>query len=276
MMFAPSEDQQPLTYFRGYPVYATHAIVGFYVVTMLVCTLAGPGGSEAMIRALGYNSQLVHSGEVWRVFTYGLVNLPSLSFVIDMVMIVWFGRELERFFGRVVFLKFYGMLYLCVPLLFTLLGLIRPMSQVGQTGGLAIFVAFATLYPNAMMIFNILAKWFAAVILAIYTLMFLFARDFVGLAALWGPVSFAYGFVRYQQGRFTLPSIPLPSFRKRPKLRVVREAELEREAELDEPMAEMDALLDKIAKGGINSLSSSERQRLEKAREALLKRETRR
>ena len=44
--------------------------------------------------------------------------------------------------------------------------------------------------------------------------------------------------------------------------------------EVDEPMAEVDALLDKIAKHGIASLSSRERERLEKAREDLMKRET--
>jgi hypothetical protein len=36
----------------------------------------------------------------------------------------------------------------------------------------------------------------------------------------------------------------------------------------------MDILLDKIAKSGIDSLSSKERARLEKAREELLKRES--
>lgn len=274
-MFAPSEDQQPLTYFRGYAIYATHAIVAAFIVTMIVCTVAGPGGSDALILSLGYYSSRVYDGEIWRLFTYGLVNLPSLWFAIDMLMIVWFGRELERFFGRSVFLRFYGMLYLFVPVLFTLLGFIRPMSLVGQTGGLALFIGFATLYPDAMMLFNIAAKWVAAAILAIYSMMLLFSRDMVGLAALWGPAGFAYGFVRYQQGRFTLPSVSLPSLRKQPKFHVVRDPEPRRERPIDEPMAEVDALLDKIAKGGIGSLTPAERERLEKARERLINREKR-
>ena len=41
MMFAPSEDQQPLTYLRGYPLYATHVLVLFFTATMLVCTIIG-------------------------------------------------------------------------------------------------------------------------------------------------------------------------------------------------------------------------------------------
>jgi hypothetical protein len=46
------------------------------------------------------------------------------------------------------------------------------------------------------------------------------------------------------------------------------------EEEEDEPTSEVDALLDKIAKSGIGSLTAKERKRLEKAREDLMKRES--
>jgi len=42
----------------------------------------------------------------------------------------------------------------------------------------------------------------------------------------------------------------------------------------DASMAEIDALLDKIAQSGISSLTAKERAKLEKGREKLLKRES--
>jgi hypothetical protein len=39
----------------------------------------------------------------------------------------------------------------------------------------------------------------------------------------------------------------------------------------EDAQAEMDALLDKIARSGLSSLSTKERAKLEKAREALMK-----
>ena len=53
----------------------------------------------------------------------------------------------------------------------------RPMSQMGESAGFALFVAFATLYPNVAMLFNILAKWVAIVLVGIYTMMRLAAND---------------------------------------------------------------------------------------------------
>lgn len=274
-MFEQSEDQQPWIHLRGYPLYATHVIVLAYVITMLICTILGQSGAEYLAAWLGFDSMLVHRGQIWRIFTYGLVNLPSIRFIIDMVVIVWFGRELEKYFGRKVFLRFYGSLYLLTPLVFTLLGLIQRMDLVGETGGLALFIGFATLYPGALMIFGIPAMWWAIGVLAIETLMLLFARNFIGMIAFWIPVAFAYAFVRYEQGRFELPTVRMPSFGKRPKLRVLPRPSPDADQEIDEPMAEVDALLDKIARSGIGSLSAKERERLEQARAELLRRESR-
>lgn len=274
MMFAPSEDQQPLTYLRGYPLYATHVLVLFFTATMLICTLIGMEGMRALTGVLGYDSSLVYQGHIWRVLTYGLVNPPSFGFVFGMVMMVWFGREVERFFGRRVFLKFYGMLYLVTPLVFTILGFLRPFQFIGESGSLGLFIAFATLYPGALMIFGIPAMWWAIGLVVIQTLMLFFARDLIGLTAFLLPVAFAHFFVRYEQGQLTLPEIPVPSLRRKPKLRVLPNPNLDPDEDRDEPMAEVDALLDKIAKSGLASLTDQERKRLEKAREDLMKRES--
>lgn len=275
-MFAPNEDQQPLFTLRGYPVFATYFIVLVYAATMIVATVAGPAAIGAAASMLGFASEQVHRGQVWRVLSYGLVNPPSISFVIDMIVIVWFGRELEKFFGRKAFLQFYGLLYLVTPVAFTALGLIRPMSLVGETGGFALFIAFATLYPGALMFLRFPAAAVAALLVALYSLLALYYRDLVGLLALWINVGFAFAFVRYAQGRIELPSFAMPGFGRRPKLRVLPSPQSRTRDVADvDSLTEMDAILDKIARSGMASLTAKERARLEKGREALLKKDRR-
>ncbi len=274
MFFAPNEDQQPMFTLRGYPIYATYLIVMIYVATMVAATLLGPGGIISAQALFGFFSEEVHRGQVWRVFTYGLINPPSINFVIDMVMIVWFGRELEKFFGRKTFLRFYIALYLLTPVVFTVLGFIRPMAISGETGGFALFIAFAALYPTAPMLFNIEARVAAFVLVAILALQSIFNRDLVGLMALAVNVSFAFGYIRHAQGRFDLPKIKIPGFNRGPKLRIVpRPANARREIEEADEIESIDPLLDKIARTGMASLTAKERARLEKAREALIKKD---
>jgi membrane associated rhomboid family serine protease len=277
MMFAPSEDQQPVMYLRGYPVHAAHFLVLLFVSSMLVTTVVMAAGGTAALSAFTFVTEAVYSGQLWRIFTAGLVNAPSIGFVVDMFILVWFGRELEKFFGRKIFLRFYAALYLLTPVLFTLLGFIRPVGFAGVTGTLAVFVGFATLYPNAALLFGVLAKWMAAIIVGILTLIHLSVQDIVSLISLWATTGFAFGFVRWQQGRFDFPEIRLPLPIRRPKLRVLPKPAEGRDTPAGPPdaaMAELDALLDKIATSGLASLTPGERERLEKAREDLLKRES--
>lgn len=275
--YETSDEHRPVMWLRGYPVYAAHFIVIVFVVSMLMTTLLNLFGVGALLNGLIFTSTQVLHGEVWRVVTYGLVNEPSLSFVIDMAMMIWFGREVERSFGRRPFLIFYGGLYLLTPLLFTLIGLWTPMAQKGETGAFAIFIAFAALYPNAPIFFNLLAKWVAAILVGIYTLIALNNRDPISLVSLWATCGFAFAFVRYQQGRIELPKLNL--FRRGPKLRVLPDLEQEKTPakksdRQTSSMAEVDALLDKIAQSGLGSLTAKERAKLDAARADLLKRDS--
>jgi hypothetical protein len=271
-----SEENQPVTWLRGYPVYAAHFIVLVYVVSLFATTIFMRFGAHAMLGWLEFNNAAVLQGEVWRVLTYGLVNRPSLQFVIDMFMIVWFGRELEKFFGRVVFFRLYACVYLVTPILFTGLGFWFPLELSGETGAFALFIAFATLYPNVALMFNILAKWAALILVGIFTLMALAYHDDVGLLSLWATSGLAFVFVRYQQGAITLPKFRLG--RRQPKLRALPDLPAKKSSPVtlapktDATMAEVDALLDKIAKSGMSSLTPKERAKLEAAREGLMKR----
>lgn len=266
------DDHRPLMWVREHAVYAAHFIVVVLIASMIVTTLLMAMKLDASLAWLTFDSSLVLKGQVWRLATYGLVNPPGLGFVIDMFMIVWFGRELEKFFGRRVFLRFYGGLYFLSPLVLTFVGLGWPLQLAGETGAFALFIGFATLYPGAMMLFNLTARVVAWILLSLFALVALAYRDWVGLLSLLITAGYAFAFVSFEQGRFTLPR--LHSRRRAPKLRVLPDLKPEKAVVIDTPredsMAEMDALLDKIARSGLSSLTAKEKAKLAKAREKLM------
>ncbi len=273
--YGSPEDSQPVTWVRGHPIYAAHLIVAAFVASMLATTVLMALGATRLWGPLPFASASVLHGEAWRIATYGLVNPPSLWFAVDMAMIALFGREVERYFGRRKFLAMYGCIYLLPPVLFTLLGPWLPAQLTGETGAFALFIAFAALYPDAVMLFGVLAKWAAIALVGIFSLMALAYRDWTGGLSLWATTGFAFAFVRFEQGRLALPRLSLP--RRGPRLRALpdpgRGAGGPGPAK-GEPTAEVDALLDKIARSGISSLTPAERARLDSAaRDHLIRRE---
>src|SRR5688500_792934 len=130
--YGSSEEHQPITWVRGYPLYAAHALVLVLVVSMIATAICMSANAQRVLNALPFMSDRVLHGEVWRIFTYGFLNEPSLWFAIEMVMIVWFGRELEKFYGRGKFLSLYAGLYFLPPLVLTLFGLWQPNAQIGR------------------------------------------------------------------------------------------------------------------------------------------------
>lgn len=286
---APDEDHQPLTWVQGRPLYAVHLIVAGLALTILGTALLEAFGAQAFLGKLAFDSTEVHAGEAWRAITYGLVNHPSIPIAIDIALLLWFGQDVERFVGRRHFLRLYAFIYFIPPLLLTALGFLHPMVMAGQTGALAVFVAFATLTPNATVCLNINANWAAAILVAIYTLMALAAHYWAGLAALWGTTAYAFAFVRHQQG---LLSLPIPNFRRArsaeptrtPATAAVRIGGSPRVSSANSSaasasrtspgadMAEVDALLDKISSSGLESLTPREHERLAAAQARLARR----
>lgn len=279
------EEQQPLTTWGGHPIYAAHIIVATIVATMILTTLALAFRLGGVLDALKFASPLVLGGQVWRALSYGLVNAPSIPLVIDIAFLAMFGREAERALGRTSFLKLYGFIYLIPPLLLTVVGLVFPMYRAGHTGALAVFIAFATYYPGAGMMFNLTAKWAALILVGIYTLMAIAYHDWADLISVWSTCAFAHAYVRHAKGEWELPSLRLlkptaspargtgsgrsDSARGEPRR---GGASVSPNAKPADSLEGVDAILDKIASQGIHSLTPQERARLDKAQARLAKR----
>lgn len=279
------DHHRPLTWVQGHPLYATHLIVAALGLTIFATAIVLGSGAASSIETLVFDGAKLLNGEAWRVLTYGLVNYPSLSIAIDLLLLFWFGREVEKHLGRRSFLRLYLFLYLIPPLLLSALAVWAPLNLAGQTGALAVFVAFATLYPSATVVLNLAASWAAAALVAIFTLVAIASRDWAGLVALWSTTAYAHAFIRHSQGRLTLglprlPSVlhrspqprPRPSSAPLPTHPVKSHRGPGPATPPADDMAEVDRLLDKISRSGLQSLTPPELERLSAAQARLARR----
>ena len=289
--FRKADDYEPVGWIRGYPVYVNTLLVALHCLALLAVTFALALQQGDWARLFAFSSaDVLSTGSIWQWVTYAFVHRPSLGFVIEMFMLFSFGREVESFLGRRRYLLLYGTLLLAAPMFMTLLGVFWPMGLIGS-GELhcGIFVAFALFYPSVEFYFGITARWVAWIMLGIFSLISLSVRDWSSLLALWLAAVLAWVFVEFVRGTFafdfkrTPPKSPkidklpiLPRQERVAEQTTPKRPEKQREAKAQTggkaaTMSKIDPLLEKISRQGLESLTSSERATLEKAREELLK-----
>jgi len=301
LTFNHREDHGPWLLVWGHPVYAPGALVGAAIVSMLATTLA-MAFNQGWAAVLQFSSEAILSGgEVWRVASYALWNPPSIWFALELLMLWWFGRELEGYFGRRAFLKLYLGALLVPPLAGILFAPLMHTQWIGLPSSFSMFVAYATMSPSVSLLFGVSAKWTALIFLGIQTLSYAAAHDWAHMGISLASAAYAFGFVRHEQGIWELPRIRVP--RRQPQLRVLEKvahaekplgagnpsppsshsqlpskpANRDKSAQLGSPaMAAIDPLLEKIGRSGLASLTPEERIQLQEARDALMKEERRR
>ena len=271
-----SDDYRPVAWMGRYPLDITTILVGLHVICAILIALLA-AAHTGIANYLMFDSAAVWSGgQFWRLASYAFVHVPSnlLWFAIEMYMLFFFGREVERFIGRRAYIWLYALLLLVPALILTLWGLSVRTGLAGSAAlHFAIFVAFVTIYPDVQFFLRIPAKWIFVILAAIGTLSALAANDWQTLVVMWISIGLAFLFVEM---RGAGPELTwLSSFknfaRPKPKLYVVQKSSERRTVEPDDVYASVDPILDKIAKSGIGSLTVSERRALDRARNRLLK-----
>jgi membrane associated rhomboid family serine protease len=274
-----SDDYRPVAWMGRYPVDVTTMLVGAHVATAVLTAILVAFGASSILVWLQFDSAaILYSGQVWRLFTYAFVHAPYPSallwFAIEMYMLFVFGREVERFVGRRAYVALYLVLLLLPVVLLTLWGLWTP-TKIASSGALhfAMFVAFVTIYPNVEFFLRIKAKWVVLILAAIGTLSALAAHDWQTLVVLWTSIGAAFLFIEWTGAGPELAwwTAVKARFAPRPKYRIVPKVGPTRAAESEDADASIDPILDKISKFGIGSLTASERRRLNRERERLLK-----
>jgi membrane associated rhomboid family serine protease len=271
------EQCEPLTWVGRVPVYLSTAIAFAHGVMMVFTALALASGAEWFFQILSFSPQsAIGKLHLWQFGTYAFVNKPEIFTLIQLVLLAFFGRDVEKFIGRRAFAWLYAVLVLAVPVLLSVLSFlgVESGSYFGSDAvHFAIFLAFAMTYPGAEIFFGIQARWIAVALLGIYTLQMLAYRQWISLAILW----WACGVSAAWMMREGVRSFPLPSVSTIPVKRPERRSkparrEPEKEVELYDSI---DPILEKIARQGIGSLTRGEREKLERVRAALLEKERR-
>lgn len=271
------ENYDPITWFGRMPVYATTLIVALYVACMIGVAVALASGADAILAKLTFDTESVlRHGEIWRCLTYAFVNPPDPWFIIALVMLYIFGRDVEQFLGRKGFIRLYlGFLLLGPSLLLAASLVTGQIFTVSHSwANFAVFLAFASLYPNAQLLFQIPAKLFAWVFLGLSVLQLLATRQWPEMFVLLATAFLAYYAMRHGAALnldFMSRLRPVSHRTKGPRLRVVKNPD-------DEPVDPhriIDPLLEKISRDGLASLTRREREQLERARTVLLEQERR-
>ena len=274
-----SDDYRPVAWMGRYPVDVTTMLVGLHIACAILTALVFAAGHSGLVNYLMLDSAEVWSGaQIWRLVTYAFIHPPLgsalLWFAIEMYMLFVFGREVERFIGQRAYIALYLTLLLLPAAILTMWGLFARTGMAGS-GPLhfAIFVAFATIYPNVELLLRIMAKWVALILAGIGTLSALAAHDWQTLVVLWTSIGAAFLFVELRGAGPELAWLHNFKARMRPSARfhVVQKSSTRRVVEPEDVYASVDPILDKIAKSGIGSLTASERQALDRARNRLLK-----
>ena len=271
------ENYDPITWFGRVPVYATTIIVALYVACMIGVAVALASGAPAALDMLRFDTaSVLRDGELWRCLTYAFVNPPDPWFIIALVMLYIFGRDVEQYLGRKGFVRLYLGFLLLGPSLLLAASLVTGQAYaLNQSwANFAVFLAFAALYPNAQLIFQVPAKVFAWVFLGISVLQLLAVRQWPEMLVLLATAFLAYYAIRHGAALnldFMSRLRPVSHRTKGPRLRVVKNPD-------DEPVDPhriIDPLLEKISRDGMASLTRREREQLERARTVLLEKERR-
>jgi len=273
--FRVEDDYRPVGWIGNVPVHVTTLLVAGHAAAMVVSAFLGGAGLDRMI----FTPEGVWERHTfWTPLTYAFLHSPSLGFVLGMLMLFWFGREVERFLGRTRYAALYAALILVPPLV---LLMIPPLANGSLAGAwlahFGVFAAFAMLYPRAELFFSLQARWVALVIGGITLLEAIYARSGTQLLAFSATLATAWcglnlaGFVIWPLGR------ELPKLRGRPVLTVLATPKPRKRprasAPPEDPEAAINQLLDKISRDGFASLSAAERAELGRLREALLSKE---
>jgi membrane associated rhomboid family serine protease len=235
----------------------------------------------------------VRRGQLWRLVTWPLVNTPESIWTILTIAIFWyFGRELEGLMGRNRFATFLVILTVFPAVIATIADF-----DLYQSGGLSylelgVFLTFIVEYPQVRFFFGIPGWVIGAVIVGIQLLQLLGLREIDSVLFLIVIILTA-AFTARSYGLATqlpwIPKIPLPGSgpqgssrsgarrsSSKPK-RAKRRGAPPAPTVIDGPwqgtstpkndgtaaaQAELDALLDKISAGGLESLSNDEKRRL--------------
>jgi hypothetical protein len=269
-------EDRPVSYFRGYPIYHATLITIAYAVGVIVTTVLLACRIDPGVLLFSPSDSLLR-GHLWQVLTCTFVNQANFFTIVSLFFIYLCAVEIEKYIGTVRFLTLYGFL-LFAPLLFELVirlvGGFSPVYGGSRSVTIGFFIAYCTLYPNLQWFGVVPMRFLAIASLVIESISCLSPfLDWVGLANVWIVSGGAFGYIRFLQFGGQLPDFRRWIPRPKPKLHVVPNPRSKSDSRRFDSI-DIDRVLDKISKHGLASLTSQEKATLERARERLIEKDT--
>ncbi len=235
---------------------------------------AAEGPRHPVLNGLTLDPSEVLGGQLWRVVTWPLANVPDIWGAITIALLWYFGSRLEEQVGRTKMLGYLAALIIVPGIVGTALDLPQGGVRIVE---LVVLLTYIAEYPHVRFFFGIPGWVLALVIVGLEFLQLVGNRDGRGL--IFYAVALATGAIAARaMGLLTaypwIPRIPLPGASKK-KSSKARRGRSRGPAVVQGPwgetgftptatadQAELDGLLDKISAGGMDSLSKAEKQRL--------------
>jgi len=232
-----------------------------------------------------YPTEVTHGGQVWRLATWPVVNHPDFWSALTIFFFWYFGSHLEREnLDRNRFAKYLAVLTLVLSALAIVMSLafssVFPILVGLGTSELVVVLLFIAENPHVRFFFNIPGWLIGAVLVVLPVLAMLGDRDWLGLLhfllglllaavlATWVGLLNDYSFIP-RLDRRSRPRRPRPQARPRGQMGTVTQGPWMSSGGAGSDQARLDALLDKISEGGMDSLSSKERKELLELRRRL-------
>ena len=263
----------PLFTVGGLRVDLTLLLIGVHTLAMAVAAVLAASGLGDWVNQAAFAAGDLRAGQIWTLVTYPFVHdirQEGLWFGLEMLMFFWFGREVESAIGRRSYGLLYGALAVIPALVLAGTGPLLGSSVLAGSGTIsfAIFLSFCALHPGAQFFFaGLTAKWVGWILLAIYSLASFAGRDWPGLLQLWLSSLFAVAWVR--RGGLEWPNLSLGKGRKKS----AKGKATAKKSPAVPVLEKVDAILDKISREGIHSLTAAEKKQLEDARAKLLQKD---
>ena len=202
---------------------------------------------------------------VWQFFTYMFLHVGLWHLVVNMLMLWFFGPALENAWGKRRFLLYYFFTGVGAGLCSMAAGMGQNIPVVGASGAVfGILVAYAMMYPEAMILF-----FFIFPMKMKYAILVLAGINLLGAISASGGGGIAYvahlggglcGYL-YLKSEWLKRKAAYFSEGSSAGLKKRRTAP---SSACGNPDEQINRILDKISRQGINSLSDSERKILER------------
>ena len=254
----------------------TALLVGLGILSMFVYAI---GGADGPIFDMYFIAPFVRDGEIWRLVTWPIANPPTRIWVVLTLAFFWFmGHRVEDHIGRK---RFTIMIALMTVIPAAVVSLFEFTSSTGIAYGLSIpaislLVIYAFDSPNAVWFFNVPLWVVACIFVLLDVLQYVGDRFFGALLVELGAI--IVGTVTARQFGMLNDLEFIPRFVKggpsgRSKAKSVGRGRSSGSTVVAGPWAgtpahsaadqlELDTLLDKISANGIESLSRTEKARL--------------